>query len=61
MLLAAMIDALEYKWWYKPGSLRWFDCPRNGCDNALEIRCVVDLQVCLERNYDVEAEKHVSM
>jgi hypothetical protein len=55
------IDTLEYKWWYKLGSLRWFGCPRSECDNVLGIRCEGDLQVCLERNCDTEAEKHVQM
>ena len=54
MPLRHMIDALQYKWWYKLGSLRWFDCPRNGCDNLLWIRCEADLQVCLARNDDIE-------
>jgi hypothetical protein len=54
-------DTLEYKWWNKLGSLQWFTCPRSGCDEALGIRCEADLQVCLERNCDTEAENHVKM
>lgn len=53
-----LLDTLESKWWYKLGTLQWFPCPREGCDAALGIRCEADLEICLERICDTEAEEH---
>jgi predicted nucleic acid-binding Zn-ribbon protein len=54
-----LLDTLETKWWYKLGTLQWFPCPRNGCENALGIRCEADLETCLEQFCETEAEQHV--
>jgi hypothetical protein len=54
-----LLATLETKWWYKLGTLQWFPCPRNGCDNALGIRCEADLETCLEQFCEAEAEQHV--
>jgi hypothetical protein len=54
-----LFDTLETKWWYNLGTLQWFPCPRNGCENALGIRCGADLETCLEQFCETEAEQHV--
>jgi hypothetical protein len=54
-----LLATLETKWWYKLGTLQWFPCPRDGCENALGIRCEADLETCLEKFCGTEAEQHV--
>jgi hypothetical protein len=54
-----LLATLETKWWYKLGTLQWFSCPRDGCENALGIRCEADLETCLEQFCGTEAEQHV--
>jgi archaellum component FlaC len=54
-----LLATLETKWWYKLGTLQWFLCPRDGCENALGIRCEADLETCLEQFCWTEAEQHV--
>jgi hypothetical protein len=54
-----LLDTLETKWWFKLGTLQWFPCPRDGCENALGIRCEADLETCLEQFCGTEAEQHV--
>jgi hypothetical protein len=54
-----LLATLEKKWWYKLGTLQWFPCPRNGCENALGIRCEADLETCLAQFCETEAEQHV--
>ena len=56
-----VIETLQTKWWFKLGTLQWFSCPREGCGEVLGIRCEADLEICLERNCDREAESHVNM
>ena len=60
-VLHHIIGTIEYGWWHKLGSLQWLDCPGNGCDNALGIRCEADLQVYLERSGAFQTEKHMKM
>ena len=54
-----LLDTLETKWWYKLGTIQWFPCPRDGCENALGIRCEADLEICLEQICGIEAEQHM--
>jgi hypothetical protein len=54
-----LLTTLEIKWWYKLGTLQWFPCPRNSCENALGIRCEADLETCLEQFCETEANQHV--
>ena len=54
-----LVATLQTNWWYKLGTLQWFPCPRDGCENTLGIRCEADLETCLERFCATEAEEHV--
>ncbi|KAL2070311.1 hypothetical protein VTL71DRAFT_13337 [Oculimacula yallundae] len=54
-----VLKTLESGWWFRLGSLQWFSCPREGCEEGLGIRCEADLEICLERNCDTEASEHV--
>jgi predicted nuclease with TOPRIM domain len=54
-----LVTTLETKWWHKLGTLQWFPCPRDGCENALGIRCEADLEICLEQSCGTAAEQHV--
>jgi hypothetical protein len=56
-----LLATLETKWWYKLGTPQWFPCPRDGCENPLNIRCEADLETCLEQICGTEAEQHVKM
>lgn len=50
-------DSIRNCWWYELDSLRWLSCPKAGCGCSLSIRCEADLQICLERNQDPQAEE----
>jgi hypothetical protein len=56
---AHLLVTLETKWWYKLGTLQWFPCPRESCEDALGIRCEADLETCLEQFCATNAEQHV--
>ncbi|KAH9213552.1 hypothetical protein DL95DRAFT_506048 [Leptodontidium sp. 2 PMI_412] len=56
-----VLETLKSKWWYKLGTLQWFSCPREGCEESLGIRCEADLEICLERSCDTVAVDHVKM
>ncbi|KAG4433734.1 hypothetical protein IFR05_010786 [Cadophora sp. M221] len=56
-----ILETLKSNWWYKLGTLQWFSCPREGCEESLGIRCEADLEICLERSCDTVAVDHVKM
>ncbi|KAF8853175.1 hypothetical protein BDZ45DRAFT_729656 [Acephala macrosclerotiorum] len=54
-----LLERLGSGWWHRLGTNQWFLCPREGCEEALGIRCEADLQICLERIIGIEADEHV--